>query len=149
MRKALLLLAILFLIGATVGCKAQSREDLASTVDVSLQNREVELYLKQKTVTDETTEFAIVYVNSTDIEYTYDNTQTLEKMRDGEWYLIPDQQETAGLVLNTLAPNATMDDVFYIEEHYVKLEHGTYRIIKKFFDGDGIDVLAGATFDIQ
>ncbi len=65
-----LALLVLILLAGTLGCGTHNAvEREASTIDDTALNTAVELYIKQKTVTDETDEFTVSYVNKTDTDY--------------------------------------------------------------------------------
>ena len=95
-----LALLVLILLAGTLGCGTHNAvEREASAIDDTVLNTAVELYIKQKTVTDETDEFTVSYVNKTDTDYTYDASEHLETLLDGAWYTVPDTQDAVAAVL--------------------------------------------------
>lgn len=98
----------------------------------------IELYIKQKTVTTATESVALIIINGSDKNYTYDYVQKLErKNANGEWETVPLTNEAVSMALLTLASGETQEQVFDFANHYEPLTRGSYRIVKTFVDEAG------------
>lgn len=114
----------------------------------SVVNDKVQMFIPQKTVTDETDEFTVSFENMTEDDYSYDATQRLEIWKDNQWCVVKDKQDFTTLELHVL-PAATMDErTFFVADHYGKLAEGRYRVVMIFTDHDGNQTLAAAEFGI-
>ena len=153
MKKLIALLASVLLIALISGCGAKSFSADKLTVSEyndAEMNAEVALYIKQKTVTDETEEAALELINSTDRDFSYDAAQRLEvRLSDGKWYVVDDKQDFIIMSIYTLPANGTAEDMFHFDGHYDKLPAGSYRMVKTLTDADGNTALAAAEFDIR
>ena len=75
-------------------------------------NDKVQLFIKQRTVTDETEEVSMTLENLTDTDYTYDAVQRLEIYDGSKWLIVPDRQEAVIMVIYTLPGGGTEDVTF-------------------------------------
>lgn len=111
-------------------------------------NDKVQLFVKQRTVTDETEEVTLDMENLTDADYTYDAVQRLE-IYDGEkWRIVTDKQDAVTMEIYTLPANGTEETIFNFAAHYDKLTEGRYRIVVPLVSADGQQTLAAAEFSI-
>lgn len=111
-------------------------------------NDMVQLFIKQRTVTDETEEITLDMENLTDTDYTYDAVQRLE-LYDGEkWRVVPDKQDAVTMQIYTLPAGSAEELTFNFAAHYDKLGEGRYRIVVPLVAADGTQVYAGAEFGI-
>lgn len=151
MKKMIALISAIAIMAALTGCGAKDTAapdlELSEFNDVEI-NDKVELYIKQRTITDETEQAALSIVNLTDKEYTFDAVQRLEVKHDGQWYVVPDNFGAAILSLYFLPAEGTEEFVFYFAEHYASLSQGEYRIVKQFTSDDGDTAIAAAEFRI-
>ena len=111
-------------------------------------NYKVQLFIKQRTVTDETEEVSMTLENLTDTDYTYDAVQRLEIYDGSKWLIVPDRQEAVIMVIYTLPGGGTEDVTFNFSAHYDKLSEGRYRIVIPLVAADGSQTLASAEFGI-
>jgi len=111
-------------------------------------NDKVQLFIKQRTVTDETKEVSMTLENLTDTDYTYDAVQRLEIYDGSKWLIVPDRQEAVIMVIYTLPGGGTEDVTFNFSAHYDKLSEGRYRIVIPLVAADGSQTLASAEFGI-
>lgn len=114
----------------------------------STVNDKVQLYIQQRTVTDETESVTLILQNLTDSDYTYDVAQRLELWKDGKWYSVSDKQDAVALILYTLPGGGEESATFYFTSHYDKLIEGRYRIVVPLVAADGSSTLAAAEFGI-
>lgn len=111
-------------------------------------NDKVQLFVKQRTVTDETEEVTLAMENISDADYTYDAVQRLE-IYDGEkWRVVPDKQEAVTMAIYTLPAQSSEEIVFNFSSHYDKLGEGRYRIVVPLVSASGEQVYASAEFGI-
>lgn len=123
-------------------------EAAAEGAAVPVPKSPVEIYIKQKTVTTETEEVALIIINSSDKAYTYDYVQKLERKTDaGAWETVPLTNEAVALALLTIAGGETQEQMFDFANHYEKLTRGTYRIVKTFVDESGAALVVTREFD--
>lgn len=115
--------------------------------DASL-NTLVQLFIPQRTVTEETQELALTLENLTDMDFTFDAAQHLEIYDGEQWRVIPDKQDAVALVIYTLPANGTENAMFYISGHYDALSEGRYRIVLPLVAADGTQAVASAEFGI-
>ena len=111
-------------------------------------NDRVQLFIKQRTVTDATSEVAIVLENISEADFSFDAVQRLEVMLDGQWYVIPDKSDTVTMQLFHLPAGSTEEASFVFAGHYDKLPQGSYRIVKLLVDAEGNTAVAAAEFNI-
>lgn len=111
-------------------------------------NDKVQMFIAQKTVTDETDEFTIAVENTTDTDFSYSATQRLEILHGSKWCVVEDKQSFATMELYTLPAGATDELSFNIVNHYDKLSEGRYRVVMVFTDHDGNQTIAAAEFGI-
>lgn len=114
----------------------------------STVNDKVQLFIKQRTVTDETEELAMTLENLTDTDYTYDPAQRLEIYNGSSWLIVPDKQEAVAAIIYTLPGGGTDDVTFNFSAHYDKLTEGRYRIVIPLAAADGSHAVAAAEFGI-
>lgn len=111
-------------------------------------NDKIQLFIKQRTVTDETEEITLDMENLTDADYTYDAVQRLE-IYDGEkWHIVTDKQDAVTMAIYTLPANGIEEINFNFAAHYDKLTEGRYRIVVPLVAADGQQTLAAAEFSI-
>ena len=114
----------------------------------SVVNDKVQLFIPQKTVTDETDEFTVAIENTTDTDYTYGATQRLEIWKNSKWCVVEDKVAFATMELYTLPAGATEELSFNVADHYGKLADGRYRVVMVFSDRDGNQAIAADEFGI-
>lgn len=114
----------------------------------SAVNDKVQLFIQQRTVTDETEEVSMTLENLTDTDYTYDPVQRLEIYDGSKWLVVPDKQEAVVMMIYTLPGGGTDDVTFNFSAHYDKLTEGRYRIVIPLVAADGSQTLAAAEFGI-
>ena len=105
-----------------------SKSYTASEYSDSEVNDKVQMYIPQKTVTDETDEFTVVLENTTDQDYNYDAGQRLEVF--------------------TLPAGGSDELTFNVADHYGKLAEGRYRVVQVLSDMEGNTTIASAEFGI-
>lgn len=111
-------------------------------------NDKVQLFVKQRTVTDETAEVTLDMENLTELDYTYDAVQRLEVYDGEKWRVVPDKQDAVTMQIYTLPANGTDEINFVIAERYDTLTEGRYRIVVPLVGADGEQVYAAAEFGI-
>ena len=146
MKKLFTVIAALAVILSLAGCGGTKYE--VSEYDTAATNDLVQIFIKQRTVTDETEEAALTLENLTDKDYTYDAAQRLEIWQEGHWCVIPDKQDFVTMQLLTLPANTTDEVIFNFANHYDKLGDGRYRIVMNFSGMDGSTAIAAAEFSI-
>lgn len=147
MKKTVIVLVLAALAFVMCACGA-SAKPVESEYNGMTVNDKVQLFIKQRTVTDETGELTLDMENLTDTAYTYDAVQRLE-IYDGEkWCIVADRQEAVTMQIFTLSANATDEVSFNLTDHYAKLGEGRYRIVISLVSADGGQTLAAAEFGI-
>ena len=146
MKKLFTVIAVLAVVLSFAGCGGTKYE--VSEYDTAATNDLVQIFIKQRTVTDETEAAALTLENLTDKDYTYGAAQRLEIWQDGHWCVIPDKQDFVTMQLFTLPANATDEVTFNFANHYDKLGDGRYRIVMNFSSMDGSTAIAAAEFGI-
>ena len=146
MKKLFAVIAVLAVMLSFAGCGGTKYE--VSEYDTAATNDLVQIFIKQRTVTDETEEAALTLENLTNKDYTYGAAQRLEIWQDGHWFMIPDKQDFVTMQLLTLPANATDEVTFNFADHYDKLGDGRYRIVMNFSSMDGSTAVAAAEFGI-
>lgn len=111
-------------------------------------NDRVQLFIKQRTVTDTTGEIAIALENLSEADFTFDAVQRLEVLLDGQWYVVPDKSDAVTMQLFHLPAGSTEETSFFFGGHYDELGEGTYRIVKLLVDAEGNTAVAAAEFTI-
>lgn len=111
-------------------------------------NTLVQMFIKQKTVTDATEELTLALENLGEGDYSFDAVQRLEVLLDGVWYVVPNKSEAVTMQLFHLPAGSTEEVGFVLSGCYDKLVEGTYRIVKVLVDADGATTLASAEFSI-
>lgn len=151
MKRLIAMIAAAAMLAAFSACGAEGFDKSKLTLSEyngQVMNEQVRLFVKQRTVTDETEQATMALENLTELDYSYDAVQRLEVKLDGDWYVVPDKQEAVILSIDTLPAGATDEYTFFFAEHYDKLTHGSYRIVKQLVGSDGSIALAAAEFDI-
>lgn len=152
MRKIVAIVFSVFVLAALCACGAarlKPSEFTLSDYNGAVVNDKVQLYIPQRTVTDETESVTVVLENLTDKDYTYDAAQRLEYRKDdGQWYLVPSLSDAVPLIIYNLPASGQEETVFYFTSHYNKLVEGTYRIIIPLVDSEGVNTLAAVEFNI-
>ena len=69
-------------------------------------NDRVQLFIKQRTVTDTTGEITIALENLSEDEFSFDAVQRLEVLLDGQWYVVPDKSDAVTMQLFHLPAGA-------------------------------------------
>ncbi len=144
MKKTIVALILAAFAAAMCAC-GSLKESEYNAMDV---NDRVQLYIKQRTVTDETEEITLDMENLTDTDYTYDAVQHLEIYDGGKWRTVTDSQEAVTMAIYTLPANGTEELSFNFIDHYGKLTEGRYRIVVPLVSADGQQTLAAAEFGI-
>lgn len=152
MRKIVAAIFTVFVLSALCACGAARLKPADFTLSEysdAVVNDKVQLYIKQRTVTDETESVTVALENLTDKDYTYDAAQRLEYQKeDGQWYVVPSLTDAVPLIIYNLPADGQDETTFYFEAHYDKLVEGTYRIVIPLVDSDGTSTIATAEFDI-
>lgn len=151
MKKIVTVLLVVLMLCSLCGCgkKGFDVKDLEPSAFEGVEfSQLVQMYIKQRTVTDETGELAIALENSSDIDYTFDALTVLEVSIDGKWYRVPALSEAITMELYTLPAGSTEQAMFYIAGAYDTLPEGDYRIVKQLVDAEGNIVPVCAQFTI-
>ena len=125
-----------------------SKSYTASEYSDSEVNDKVQLYIPQKTVTDETDEFTVVLENTTDQDYNYNAGQRLEVWKDSKWCVVEDKINFTTMQLFTLPAGGSDELTFNVADHYGKLAEGRYRVVQVLSDSEGNTTIAAAEFGI-
>ena len=151
MKKLITVIATLCLMLALTACAAKGYDASKlqlSEFDAAAVNEAVQMFIKQKTVTDATEELALFIENSSDRDFSFDAVSRLEVLLDGHWYLLPPKSDAVTMQLYHLPANGSEETSFVLAGNYDKLSEGTYRIIKTFVDSEGDTACAAAEFSI-
>ena len=127
-------------------CGSKSYTD--SEYSDSEVNDKVQMYIPQKTVTDETDEFTVVLENTTDQDYNYDAGQRLEVWKNSKWCVVEDKINFTTMQLFTLPAGGSDELTFNVADHYGKLAEGRYRVVQVLSDMEGNTTIASAEFGI-
>ncbi len=125
-----------------------SKSYTASEYSDSEVNDKVQMYIPQKTVTDETDEFTVVLENTTDQDYNYDAGQRLEVWKNSKWCVVEDKINFTTMQLFTLPAGGSDELTFNVADHYGKLAEGRYRVVQVLSDSEGNTTIAAAEFGI-
>ena len=125
-----------------------SKSYTASEYSDSEVNDKVQMYIPQKTVTDETDEFTVVLENTTDQDYNYDAGQRLEVWKNSKWCVVEDKINFTTMQLFTLPAGGSDELTFNVADHYGKLAEGRYRVVQVLSDMEGNTTIASAEFGI-
>lgn len=125
-----------------------SKSYTASEYSDSEVNDKVQMYIPQKTVTDETDEFTVVLENTTDQDYNYNAGQRLEVWKDSKWCVVEDKINFTTMQLFTLPAGGSDELTFNVADHYGKLAEGRYRVVQVLSDSEGNTTIAAAEFGI-
>ena len=125
-----------------------SKSYTASEYSDSEVNDKVQMYIPQKTVTDETDEFTVVLENTTDQDYNYDAGQRLEVWKNSKWCVVEDKINFTTSQLFTLPAGGSDELTFNVADHYGKLAEGRYRVVQVLSDMEGNTTIASAEFGI-
>lgn len=125
-----------------------SKSYTASEYSDSEVNDKVQMYIPQKTVTDETDEFTVVLENTTDQDYNYDAGQRLEVWKNSKWCVVEDKINFTTMQLFTLPAGGSDELTFNVADHYGKLAEGRYRVVQVLSDTEGNTTIASAEFGI-
>ena len=151
MKKLITVIAVLCLMLALTACAAKGHDASKlqlSEFDAASVNEIVQMFIKQKTVTDATEELALFIENLSDREFSFDAAARLEVLLDGHWYLLPPKSDAMTMQLYHLPANGSEEASFVLAGNYDKLTEGSYRIIKTFVDSEGDMACAAAEFTI-
>lgn len=151
MKKIVALMCAAALMFVVAGCAARGidkKELQLSEYDGIAVNELVQMFIKQKTVTDATEELTLWYENLSDKEFTFDAGARLEMLVDGSWYLIPAASDAMTMAIYHLPAGGSEEGSFVLAGNYEKLSEGSYRIVKLFTDADGVMTVAAAEFNI-
>lgn len=151
MKKLITVIAVLCLMLALAACAAKGHDASKlqlSEFDAASVNEAVQMFIKQKTVTDATEELALFIENLSDREFSFDAAARLEVLLDGHWYLLPPKSDAMTMQLYHLPANSSEEASFVLAGNYDKLTEGSYRIIKTFVDSEGDMACAAAEFTI-
>ena len=125
-----------------------SKSYTASEYSDSEVNDKVQMYIPQKTVTDETDEFTVVLENTTDQDYNYDAGQRLEVWKNSKWCVVEDKINFTTMQLFTLPAGGSDELTFNVADHYGKLAEGRYSVVQVLSDMEGNTTIASAEFGI-
>lgn len=125
-----------------------SKSYTASEYSDSEVNDKVQMYIPQKTVTDETDEFTVVLENTTDQDYNYNAGQRLEVWKDSKWCVVEDKINFTTMQLFTLPAGGSDELTFNVADHYGTLSEGHYRVVQVLSDREGNTTIAAAEFGI-
>ena len=151
MKKLIVVITVLCLMLALTACAAKGHDASKlqlSEFDAASVNEAVQMFIKQKTVTDATEELALFIENLSDREFSFDAAARLEVLLDGHWYLLPPKSDAMTMQLYHLPANGSEEAPFVLAGNYDKLTEGSYRIIKTFVDSEGDMACAAAEFTI-
>lgn len=151
MKKRMILLDIsLILILLLCACgKSLNKKDLQlSELNGAVFNDRVQMFILQRTITDETESAAVQFQNLTEQDYSFDAGQRLEALLDGNWYVIPAKSEALTMALYHLPAGGTESGEILLAGSYDKLPEGSYRVVKTFVSPEGEQTLAAAEFVI-
>lgn len=131
------------------GAKGFDKKDMQlSEYDGVAANELVQMFIKQKTVTDATEQLTLFIENLSDKDFSFDAAARLEVYLDGNWYLIPPKSDAMTMQLYHLTVGGSEEVIFNLAGNYDKLSEGNYRIVKIFVDTDGNQALAASEFTI-
>lgn len=125
-----------------------SKSYTASEYSDSEVNDKVQMYIPQKTVTDETDEFTVVLENTTDQDYNYDAGQRPEVWKNSKWCVVEDKINFTTMQLFTLPAGGSDELTFNVADHYGTLSEGRYRVVQVLSDREGNTTIAAAEFGI-
>ncbi|MBQ8216664.1 MAG: hypothetical protein IJZ91_01760 [Oscillospiraceae bacterium] len=151
MKKLILMICAVAMLLSLCACGAKGfdkKNMQLSEYDGVAVNELVQMFIKQKTVTDATEELSLFIENLTDKDYSFDAAARLEVNLDGSWYLIAPKSDAMTMQLYHLPANGSEETGFNLAGNYDKLPEGSYRIVKLFVDTDGSQALAAAEFNI-
>ena len=131
------------------GAKGFDKKNMQlSEYDGFAVNELVQMFIKQKTVTDTTEQVTLFIENLSDKDFSFDAASRLEVNIDGSWYLIPPKSDAMTMQLYHLPAGGSEEAEFIFAGNYDKLPEGSYRIVKLFVDTDGNQALAASEFNI-
>lgn len=151
MKKLFAVISVLCLMLALCACAAKGPDTKnlsISELDGVAVNDPVQMFIKQKTVTDATEELALYIENTGDRDFSFDAAARLEVFLDGHWYLLPPKSDAMTMQLYHLPANGSEEVSFFLAGNYDKLGEGSYRIVKAFVDTEGVMAYAAAEFAI-
>lgn len=151
MKKIVLMMCAMAMLMSLCACEAKGfdKKDMSlSEYDGVAANELVQMFIKQKTVTDATEQVTLFIENLSDKDFSFDAASRLEVNIDGSWYLIPPKSDAMTMQLYHLTANGSEETVFNLAGNYDKLPEGSYRIVKLFVDTEGNQALAEAQFSI-
>lgn len=151
MKKLIAVITVLCLMLTLTACAAKGHDASKlqlSEFDSVAVNEAVQMFIKQKTVTDATEELVLFIENLGDKEYSFDAVARLEVLLDGHWYLLSPKSDAVTMQLYHLPANGNEEASFVLAGNYDKLIEGSYRIIKTFVDSEGDMSCAAAEFTI-
>ena len=151
MKKLFAVISVIGLMLALCSCAAKGPDASGlqiSELDTSPVNDAVQMFIKQKTVTDATDELALYIENLGDRDFSFDAAARLEVLLDGHWYLLPAKSDAMTMQLYHLPANGSEEANFVLVGNYDKLSEGSYRIVKAFVDAEGAMAYAAAEFVI-
>lgn len=141
-------LAMCLVLGACSSKGFDVKELQLSEYDAVAVNELVQMFIKQKTVTDATEELSLYIENLSDRDFSFDAAARLEVYLDGHWYLIPPKSDAMTMQLFHLPVDGSEETGFVLTGNYDKLPEGSYRIVKAFVDAEGGMAYAEAQFNI-
>ena len=151
MKKFLLMMCAAAMLVSLCSCGAKGfdkKNMQLSEYDIVAVNELVQMFIKQKTVTDATEQLSLFIENLSDKDFSFDAASRLEVNLDGNWYLIAPKSDAMTMQLYHLPAGGGEEAVFNLAGNYDKLPEGSYRIVKLFVDTDGNQALAEAQFNI-
>lgn len=151
MKKLILMICAVAMLMSLSACGAKGfdkRDMQLSEYDGVAANELVQMFIKQKTVTDATEKLTLFIENLSGSEFSFDAASRLEVNIDGSWYLIPPKSDAMTMQLYHLPAGGSEEAEFIFAGNYDKLPEGSYRIVKLFVDTDGNQALAASEFNI-
>lgn len=139
-----LLCGVMLLSAAACGAGSYT----ASEYSDSEVNDKVQMYIPQKTVTDETDEFTVILENTSDQDYNYNAGQRLEIWKNSKWCVVEDKVNFTTMQLFTLPAGGSDELTFNVADHYGTLPEGRYRVVQVLSDMEGNTTIAAAEFGI-
>ncbi len=119
-----------------------------SEYDTTMLSRDINVTVKEETVTTKTESITLMYVNTSDTEYLFGEKPHLEVELDGTWYVVPVLKGTVWIAIGYILPaKGSHEHSFSIRNYYGMLKPGKYRVIKEMYSGEE-SVFTSAQFEI-
>lgn len=143
-----LLLLISVLVIALTGCKNTVAMN-KSPYSADIQDNRVSMTVKETDIKASTDLITLVIRNALGVEISFGHEQHLEKLINGQWYVLPLNDKavwTEEMVV--LEGRGMIEENFYLT-FYDDLSKGEYRVIKSFYMDDGSKIMASVEFNIN